>query len=140
MNDNNIDSYVFSIPINENFNFYNTINSLHDNIINIINTNNSDSNFVQFNIEFEYITPQTEEYNNYFKNCSEINNYLCKAEKIKKEDPLLNEKCFICLDNYEYNQLKRVLPSCKHCFHKKCIDKWLKEKASCPICRDQLLK
>lgn len=143
INLNNLDTYIFTVPIDENFNFFDTINDLQDNIINIINTNNSNNDYIQFNIEFEYNTPQEEEkeeYNNYFKNCNEINNCLSKPEKIKKDDIILNETCFICMDNYKCNEYKRILPSCKHYFHKKCIDKWLKQKASCPICRDELLK
>ena len=88
-------------------------------------------NFHLHNVNYE---------NNYFKSCHEINEKLKKSEKIKKCDSILNENCFICMDNYKELQLKRELPSCKHYFHKKCIDKWLKKKASCPICRDELLK
>jgi len=139
INLNNLDTYIFTVPIDENFNFFDTINDLQDNIINIININNSNNDYIQFNIEFEYNDSQ-EEYNNYFKNCNEINNCLSKPEKIKKDDTILNEICFICMDYYKCNEYKRILPSCKHYFHKKCIDKWLKQKASCPICRDELLK
>lgn len=44
------------------------------------------------------------------------------------------EKCNICMEAYEEGQQKRYLP-CFHCFHVPCIDQWLEEKASCPICR-----
>lgn len=116
------------------------IQQMHTNT-NILNVNNEGSEYIQFDIEFEFIqhTNDNNEDLNYFKSCSEINNLLCVSEKIKKDDPLLNETCFICIDQYKCNELKRTLPSCKHCFHKKCIDKWLKKKASCPICRDNLI-
>lgn len=64
---------------------------------------------------------------------------LGKYIKIKKEDPLINEKekCSICLSNYKVGEFKRVLPICKHTYHKKCIDKWFKlcKNKFCPLCK-----
>ena len=148
----------------------NMLNELHNNtnIMNAITTVNQDEEYVHFDIYFDEMNDnqydennnhdeqneqiehnqhpihfhlhQIEYENNYFKSCHEINEKLKKSEKIKKCDSILTENCFICMDNYKESQLKRELPSCKHYFHKKCIDKWLKKKASCPICRDELLK
>ena len=77
----------------------------------------------------------------YFANCKLINKLIGKAEKIKKDDPLLinDEVCFICFDKYKEKELKRKLPICNHFFHKKCIDKWLKNKSTCPHCRTDLM-
>lgn len=77
-----------------------------------------------------------------FKNCKEINSQLCKFEKIKDNDELLksNECCNICCANYTIGEYKRTIPNCKHVFHKKCIDKWLKKNSTCPMCRDNLIK
>jgi len=47
---------------------------------------------------------------------------------VKKENPL----CSICLTDITIN--KKEL-SCKHKYHKACIDKWLENKTTCPICR-----
>jgi hypothetical protein len=107
------------------------------NITNIINNDD----FVEFNIEFHILENNSEEENehNYFKSCNEINEILCKPTKIKKDDKIVLENCLICMENYKINEYKRVLPDCKHYFHKKCIDKWLKKKSSCPICRAELL-
>jgi len=142
MTNNNLDSFIFSMPLDENFILYDIFNDLQDNIINIINSNNINNDYIQFDIEFEHNNhiDEVKDYNNYFKSCSEINNYLCKPIKIKKDDSILNESCFICMEKYECNEFKRLLPSCKHYFHKKCIDRWLKNKASCPVCRDELIK
>jgi len=42
--------------------------------------------------------------------------------------------CVVCLGDFESRQLLRALP-CKHEFHARCVDKWLKVTAlmSCSI-------
>ncbi len=77
-----------------------------------------------------------------FNNCKEIEQFIGKSAKVKKEDPLIiqKEQCFVCFEPYLEGEHKRELPHCKHFFHKKCIDKWLKKKAQCPICRDNVLE
>ncbi|OIW04230.1 hypothetical protein TanjilG_00790 [Lupinus angustifolius] len=49
----------------------------------------------------------------------------------------LNNKlsCSICLQDYEDGELVRKLPKCGHLFHLECIDKWLIQQGSCPMCR-----
>jgi len=54
----------------------------------------------------------------------------------KKEDET-KKMCVICISEWKNNQHIRKLP-CKHEFHSKCIDKWLKQKRSCPICRGEV--
>ncbi|EPZ35251.1 hypothetical protein O9G_000647 [Rozella allomycis CSF55] len=49
--------------------------------------------------------------------------------EIKEEDNL----CSICLVNYEIGEDIRFLP-CKHHFHIKCVDTWLKMNKTCPLC------
>ncbi|KAH9473418.1 hypothetical protein Pst134EA_000491 [Puccinia striiformis f. sp. tritici] len=45
------------------------------------------------------------------------------------------EKCLICLDEYLNEDSVQIL-SCKHMFHKHCVDQWLtKSSDSCPVCR-----
>jgi hypothetical protein len=123
-----------------NNNIINTIESMineMNNNINILNIN-SENNLLEFDIQFEVL--ENNKKNNYFKSCSEINEKLDKPIKIKKDDKILLEQCFICIENYKSLEYKRILPNCNHCFHKKCIDKWIKKKASCPICRDEIIK
>ncbi|PIA54274.1 hypothetical protein AQUCO_00900668v1 [Aquilegia coerulea] len=43
--------------------------------------------------------------------------------------------CSICLSNYEDVDMLRVLPECKHMFHLKCVDPWLRLHSTCPVCR-----
>ncbi len=53
------------------------------------------------------------------------------------EVSLLNENpmCSICLTDITIN--KKEL-SCKHKYHKNCINKWLENKSTCPICRKEV--
>ncbi|XP_052771475.1 uncharacterized protein LOC128211094 [Mya arenaria] len=46
-------------------------------------------------------------------------------------------ECHVCFENYEVGDLQKVLP-CFHLFHSSCIDQWLKERATCPVCRTQV--
>jgi hypothetical protein len=126
----------------DNNNEYIHFDIFYDDIDNIDNINNENNDGITEPIHFHihnYNHNQNLEDNNYFKNCQEINDKLMKPEKIKKDDTVLTENCLICMENYKELELKRLLPSCKHYFHKKCIDKWLKKNASCPICRNKLL-
>jgi hypothetical protein len=43
-------------------------------------------------------------------------------------------ECAICLENFQLGGVVRTIP-CFHSFHKDCIDPWLAEKASCPVCK-----
>ncbi|KAJ4765810.1 hypothetical protein LUZ62_031090 [Rhynchospora pubera] len=44
-------------------------------------------------------------------------------------------ECSICLSSIEEGEQVRLLPNCRHMFHKECIDVWLSTNASCPVCR-----
>ena len=49
---------------------------------------------------------------------------------------MIQEDCSICLQ-----QIKRrykTVPCCKKKFHKKCIQNWLKNNDTCPLCRSQI--
>lgn len=49
--------------------------------------------------------------------------------------------CSICLCDYQTDDLLRELPCAvgRHVFHAECVDEWLTQKLSCPICRDDPL-
>jgi hypothetical protein len=47
--------------------------------------------------------------------------------------PAENAQCSICLLEYEPGHRLRTLP-CHHHFHQPCIDRWLSEHDTCPLC------
>ncbi|XP_060531777.1 E3 ubiquitin-protein ligase goliath-like isoform X2 [Cylas formicarius] len=49
------------------------------------------------------------------------------------------ECCAVCLEPYKLNDTLRILP-CGHEFHKNCIDPWLLEHRTCPMCKMDILK
>ena len=44
------------------------------------------------------------------------------------------DECAICLDESELEWKKLT---CEHLFHKDCVDRWLMENDTCPICRSR---
>lgn len=59
-----------------------------------------------------------------------------------KADETLDDECSICFDKIKKRQKFRALPCSnvkQHCFHTKCIDQWLKNNTSCPVCRAEVL-
>ncbi|KAK4419961.1 E3 ubiquitin-protein ligase ATL42 [Sesamum alatum] len=44
-------------------------------------------------------------------------------------------ECAVCLSRFEDAEILRLLPRCRHAFHMNCIDKWLENHSSCPLCR-----
>ncbi|CAN6456632.1 unnamed protein product [Victoria cruziana] len=50
----------------------------------------------------------------------------------------ISSECAICLARFEDSDLLHLLPKCKHAFHKECVDRWLEDHSSCPICRQSV--
>ncbi|KAM4553214.1 uncharacterized protein V3H82_017686 [Fundulus diaphanus] len=48
-----------------------------------------------------------------------------------------NSQCQICFCDYADGEKLRMLP-CFHDYHIQCIDRWLKDNVTCPICRANL--
>ena len=47
-------------------------------------------------------------------------------------------RCTVCLSEYHGEDVLRILPYCGHSFHVTCIDIWLQQHSTCPVCRISL--
>ena len=52
--------------------------------------------------------------------------------------PEKESTCIICLEAISYQNQQKVKLDCKHIYHKKCIDNWLENNPSCPLCRTNI--
>ncbi|KAM5316453.1 LOW QUALITY PROTEIN: E3 ubiquitin-protein ligase RNF149 [Glossophaga mutica] len=48
------------------------------------------------------------------------------------------ENCAVCIENF-VKDIIRILP-CKHIFHRMCIDPWLLDHRTCPMCKLDVIK
>ncbi|XP_008592806.1 PREDICTED: E3 ubiquitin-protein ligase RNF149 isoform X2 [Galeopterus variegatus] len=49
------------------------------------------------------------------------------------------ENCAVCIENFKVKDIIRILP-CKHIFHRICIDPWLLDHRTCPMCKLDVIK
>ncbi|XP_005858809.1 PREDICTED: E3 ubiquitin-protein ligase RNF149 [Myotis brandtii] len=49
------------------------------------------------------------------------------------------ENCAVCIENFKVKDIIRILP-CKHIFHRTCIDPWLLDHHTCPMCKLDVIK
>lgn len=47
-------------------------------------------------------------------------------------------ECAVCLSEFADDESLRLLPGCCHVFHPECIDQWLENHTTCPVCRADL--
>ena len=57
-----------------------------------------------------------------------------KEIKINQESNNNNNKCVICLSEFEIGDQVSALP-CAHVFHTECIASWLRKHCQCPVCK-----
>lgn len=47
-------------------------------------------------------------------------------------------ECAICISEFIDDDILRLLPGCRHVFHTDCINTWLENHVTCPVCRSNL--
>lgn len=47
-------------------------------------------------------------------------------------------ECAVCLNEFQGDETLRLIPNCSHVFHAECIDAWLVNHYTCPVCRANL--
>ncbi|KAL1194756.1 E3 ubiquitin-protein ligase ATL9 [Cardamine amara subsp. amara] len=47
-------------------------------------------------------------------------------------------ECAVCLCEFEDDETLRLMPHCSHVFHADCVDVWLSDHSTCPLCRADL--
>lgn len=117
-----------------------TTSSLLDMIFSLLRDRNTEENNME-NIINYIMANDPNRYGNPPASKEVLNN----LEKIIVNDENLSllikeascENCSVCKDDFEISQIVLKLP-CKHIFHDDCIMPWLKERNSCPTCRNEL--
>ncbi|CAK9143866.1 unnamed protein product [Ilex paraguariensis] len=57
------------------------------------------------------------------------------GSSMKKINSGQESECSICLGMFQEGERVKVMPLCHHGFHSECVDKWLRTRSSCPLCR-----
>lgn len=70
----------------------------------------------------------------------ENSRHLGASRRVIHLEHFVNHTCSVCQSNYVVNEFVRTLPICKHIFHKRCIDPWIKrnQNPTCPVCREPI--
>lgn len=56
----------------------------------------------------------------------------------QKEGKTEEDDCVVCLGQLQQGELVVKLQFCSHFFHEKCINPWLQQHKTCPICRSKV--
>ncbi|XP_021659146.2 RING-H2 finger protein ATL7 isoform X2 [Hevea brasiliensis] len=57
----------------------------------------------------------------------------------KESFSVKDTQCPICLGDYQAEDRLQQIPACGHTFHMECIDQWLANHTTCPLCRLSLI-
>jgi hypothetical protein len=102
----------------------------------VLPDNDDISSTVLLEIVTRFGSPEIDSFMNTIKR-EQIKNLKCK--RVKSHEVNVDFVCAICIENFKTNEFYRQL-TCKHCFHKKCIDRWFKrEHNDCPMCRTKVI-
>ena len=141
-NNNQINSIINN---NDNIINSNNNNSNNNNIISNNNNNNSNNNNYSSNYNINDLILNSNSFNNYYliqnfrfkprkkERIKDIKDKLTKTKFIKSLNKD-NDCCIICLQEFKNNQNIYKL-SCSHIFHIRCLNKEIKYRKKCPMCR-----
>ncbi|XP_030540934.1 brassinosteroid-responsive RING protein 1-like [Rhodamnia argentea] len=60
--------------------------------------------------------------------------------KYRGSSPDPPESCTVCMCEFAVGEEIRELKSCKHAFHRSCLDRWMScDQRTCPLCRTQFV-
>nr|XP_043885392.1 E3 ubiquitin-protein ligase RNF128-like [Solea senegalensis] len=65
-----------------------------------------------------------------------------QVRTLKRDDEITNSDafmCAVCIEAYKAGDVVTVL-TCDHIFHKACIEPWLLDRRTCPMCKCDILK
>ncbi|KAF2290877.1 hypothetical protein GH714_016092 [Hevea brasiliensis] len=57
----------------------------------------------------------------------------------KESFSVRDTQCPVCLGDYQAEDKLQQIPACGHTFHMECIDRWLANHSTCPLCRLSLI-
>ena len=64
----------------------------------------------------------------------QCNIYRRRIQQFLRSEPLLSQDCSICLEGLRETVVR--IRKCDHAFHRHCLERWLKNNTSCPMCRE----
>lgn len=74
------------------------------------------------------------------KRMSSLKTKMYRQPKLWRDpsQPAETDNCAVCLEPFNNNQCLRVLP-CRHEYHRDCVDPWLLQQHTCPLCKRSIL-
>ena len=112
------------------------LNPINNDIMNPgLNRINDDNNFRNNNDinKKQEEKPKTEEEKLKTQLIKEMDEFQYK-NKDKFKDFMMEKSCPICMKSYIITDIIKGL-TCKHTFHKSCIEQWLEKHDDCPLCK-----
>ena len=130
-----LNTYINNVHTN-NSRIRNLFN-LSGNRLSVLYQNNSFNNFEEFDDDEEeeivYGFPD-DNLNNNNRNNNNSFRRINNNSQLEVYRGLNREQCTICYSNIKYGDVVRKL-NCNHLFHQGCVDTWLEERSTCPLCR-----